>query len=316
MFYEETALCGLLVEEEERGLDRIEILQNHDSAAHNLIEKCFGDGEVEEVKVDATDNILAILVCLEWQNKLELEETWRENVVIVNTPSPPWIERLSLCLVSRICSSWSWILDGPVSGARSRRTGQGPPAAAADRGRRSSQHRCGWLDHPFAWGVHTGTDPMCQTAAGRWCSGETISYVGSFLYQLMIDWCIFNRGSVLSRWMLVTLMAALRCVMPVQLVAWSVWSCCWSMEQQLILHCLRSLLFMRPAWEVCLVTYNTTQECICPSRCLCSNSVALLHLNPRSVCLKADESSQKAGFLSENSHHGQPKVQQVPQWPS
>ena len=64
---------------------------------------------------------------------------------------------------------------------------------------------------------------------------------------------ILNYGTVFPRWMLVTLMAALRCVMPVQLGALTVWSCCWSMERQLILHCLLSHLFMRPVWEVCRV---------------------------------------------------------------
>ncbi|KAK2815914.1 hypothetical protein Q5P01_026381 [Channa striata] len=50
-----------LLVEELGGLDRIEMLQNHDNdmvyqAAHGLIEKYFGDGEIEGVKVDPTDD--------------------------------------------------------------------------------------------------------------------------------------------------------------------------------------------------------------------------------------------------------------------
>lgn len=76
------------------------------------------------------------------------------------------------------------------------------------------------------------------------------------------DWLIgvFFYGSVPCRWMLVTSTAARRCVMPVQPAAWTVWNCCWSTEQQLILHCLRSHLFMRLAWEVCVVTVHTTSH--------------------------------------------------------
>ncbi|CAJ1053358.1 importin subunit alpha-8 [Xyrichtys novacula] len=50
-----------LLVEELGGLDRIEMLQNHDNemiyrAAHNLIEKYFCGNEVEEVKVDSTED--------------------------------------------------------------------------------------------------------------------------------------------------------------------------------------------------------------------------------------------------------------------
>ncbi|XP_034544793.1 importin subunit alpha-8 [Notolabrus celidotus] len=50
-----------LLVEELGGLDRIEMLQNHDNemvyqAAHTLIEKYFCDSEVEEVKVDSTED--------------------------------------------------------------------------------------------------------------------------------------------------------------------------------------------------------------------------------------------------------------------
>ncbi|GAA6232636.1 importin subunit alpha-5-like [Lates japonicus] len=59
----ETEKLSLLVEEL-GGLDRIEMLQNHDNdmvyqAAHNLIEKYFGDDDVEGVKVDTNDDAFA-----------------------------------------------------------------------------------------------------------------------------------------------------------------------------------------------------------------------------------------------------------------
>lgn len=53
-----------------------------------------------------------------------------------------------------------------------------------------------------------------------------------------------------DRWMRVTSTAAPRYVTPVQLGAWTVSNCCWSMVQLSTLHCLPSPLFMRPAWEV------------------------------------------------------------------
>ncbi|KAM9856958.1 importin subunit alpha-8 [Aulostomus maculatus] len=56
----ETEKLSLLVEEL-GGLDRIEMLQTHDNeavyqAAHNLVEKYFGDGEMEALKVDAKED--------------------------------------------------------------------------------------------------------------------------------------------------------------------------------------------------------------------------------------------------------------------
>ncbi len=76
------------------------------------------------------NNSSAVAGWLDWQHELELEER------ILFIISQHFTNRKLLsCLTSHICSSWSWILDGPVSRARGRCTGQGPPAAAADRGR-------------------------------------------------------------------------------------------------------------------------------------------------------------------------------------
>lgn len=70
------------------------------------------------------------------------------------------------------------------------------------------------------------------------------------------------QGFVSSRWMRVTSMEARPCAMPVQQVALNVSSCCWSTEQQLILHCLPSHRFTRLVWEVRLVTCNITKKCL------------------------------------------------------
>lgn len=204
------------------------------------------------------------------------------------------MDRLSLCLVSHICSSWSWILDWPVSGARGRCTGQSPPAAAADRGRCSSEHRGCRLHHPTAWGMYTGTDPVCQAAAGCWCTGEfratTVSTTRNvsqenqvkFLGFLIGPWLTVHSASVSYRWMLVTLMVAPHCVTPVQPGALSVWNCCWSMEQQLTLRCLPSHLFMRHAWEVRFYIQHTNWRapCLCASRYVSSTGVTF----PVTVC--------------------------------
>lgn len=71
---------------------------------------------------------------------------------------------------------------------------------------------------------------------------------------------LLNHVFVTSRWKLATLMAAHHCVTPVQLVAWSVWSCCWSMEQQSTLHYLPSHLFMRLVCQVCRCAYSTSED--------------------------------------------------------
>ncbi|XP_033976548.1 importin subunit alpha-8 [Trematomus bernacchii] len=60
----ETEKLSLLVEEL-GGLDRIEMLQNHDNelvyqAAHTLIEKYFGDGDVVGVKVESTEEAFVL----------------------------------------------------------------------------------------------------------------------------------------------------------------------------------------------------------------------------------------------------------------
>ncbi|XP_040892934.1 importin subunit alpha-8 [Toxotes jaculatrix] len=70
----ETEKLSLLVEEL-GGLDRIEMLQNHDNdmvyqAAHNLIEKYFGDGDMEGVKVDTTDDAF-VFQCSDVQRTFE-----------------------------------------------------------------------------------------------------------------------------------------------------------------------------------------------------------------------------------------------------
>uniref|UniRef100_A0A8D3BK89 Importin subunit alpha n=1 Tax=Scophthalmus maximus TaxID=52904 RepID=A0A8D3BK89_SCOMX len=64
-----------LLVEELGGLDRIELLQNHDNemvyqAAHNLIEKYFGDDEIGGIKVDTTDDAF-VFQCSDVQKTFE-----------------------------------------------------------------------------------------------------------------------------------------------------------------------------------------------------------------------------------------------------
>ncbi|XP_034454686.1 importin subunit alpha-8 [Hippoglossus hippoglossus] len=70
----ETGKLSLLVEEL-GGLDRVELLQNHDNdmvyqAAHSLIEKYFGEDEIDGVKVDTTSDAF-VFECSDVQKTFE-----------------------------------------------------------------------------------------------------------------------------------------------------------------------------------------------------------------------------------------------------